>query len=340
MAMALRGFTARSTKGMTAGNGSPAKRRSPRLDAPPPVSGFVLESAPAELDRAALLSALAISGEAVMICSCATTPPRIIYVNPSFERLSGYSADDVCGQPYDFQLLQSSSEDCVREAIRTGKEVTAAFRFIHRTGVELQIELAAAPTPDAVGKTSYYVMALRDLEQTQRHVEHLQFIANHDSLTGLPNRRLLLDRIDQALARYRRSGETFALAFVDLNELKYVNDRFGHTIGDELLKHVSRCLAASIRSCDTVARYGGDEFVLLLSTSSNSDTASHIVARALRSLDQEFTIDGQRFKPTCSIGVAVCPRDGTDASTVLHAADVAMYRAKSTDRTLSSVHGL
>lgn len=275
-----------------------------------------------------------------MICKRDGQGVRVVYVNAAFERLTGYSADEMYGQPYDAQLLKScamSAQDPIREAIRTGRALIAAFRLTHKSGTELRVELTAGPASDHFGMIRYCVIALRDLKQTSHHVEHLSFIANHDSLTGLPNRRLLLDRIDQALARHHRRSDTFSVAFLDLNELKCVNDRFGHAAGDELLRYVSRCLAAGIRSCDTVARYGGDEFVLLLTSASDADTASATVARAVRCLDQDCTINGSIFKPTCSVGIAVCPRDGTDAATLLHAADQAMYRAKSTDRSMSLI---
>lgn len=292
-----------------------------------------------EPDRAALQRALDISADAVMICSCTTDPPCIVYANAAFERLTGYSSADLHGQAYDRYLLASwqSSSEFVREAIRTGRPATTTLRLVHREGTELYIELRAAPTGDGCGESSHYVIALRDLSETHHQVEHLRFIANHDSLTGLPNRRLLLDRVGQALARYRRSGEAFTLAFVDLNSLKQVNDRFGHPAGDELLKHVSRCLAANTRSCDTVARYGGDEFVLLLA---GVDAATSTIERIVLTLDQPFTLAGRPFQPTCSLGVALCPRDGMDAASLLQVADDAMYRAKSTSRSGSAVHGL
>lgn len=276
-----------------------------------------------------------------MICSCATDPPCVVYTNPAFEQLTGYSAADTLGQAYDRHLLATpqGSPEAVRGAIHTGRSATATLRFAPREGAELLIELIVAPARDVLGKTSHYVMALRGRNESQQQLEHLKFIANHDSLTGLPNRRVLLDRIDQAMARYRRGGEVFTLAFVDLNELKYVNDRFGHTLGDELLKHVARCLAASTRSCDTVARYGGDEFVLLLTQSEDRDLATRVIARLLGSLEQPLALGGQPFKATCSIGIAVCPRDGMDAGTLLQVADDAMYRAKSTNRSASTVYG-
>lgn len=306
------------------------------------LSGPAPACAPMQPDRAALQTALDLSGEAVMICSCATQPPRILYVNASFERLTGYSPADIQGQPYDHGLsdaLDDSAARSMRDAVRAGRAATLAICYAHKSGAKLQFELAAAPIRSAFGRISYYVMALREATRTQHHVEQLRFMANHDSLTGLPNRRLLLDRIDQALTRYRRNGEAFTIAFVDLNELKPVNDQFGHMAGDELLKHVSRCLTASVRACDTVARYGGDEFVVLLTAAADSNVASHTIARTLLCFEQPLSIDGRLFRPKCSIGIAVCPRDGLDAATLLQAADDAMYLAKSAGRATSSVRG-
>ncbi len=158
--------------------------------------------------------------------------------------------------------------------------------------------------------------------------EQLRNLALYDNLTGLPNRMLLEDRVQQALGRAARERGAFALMFVDLDGFKPVNDRYGHGAGDELLTGVARRLSACVRKSDTVARLGGDEFVLLLSEISAPEDAALVGAKVLSELQQPFFIAQAEVGISCSIGVSVYPADGPDAATLLIKADAAMYHAK------------
>jgi len=160
--------------------------------------------------------------------------------------------------------------------------------------------------------------------------EVLSYLANHDALTGLPNRTLLKDRVATALAQRRRDKGHLAVLLLDLDEFKVINDMMGHAEGDRVLIGVAERITGALREGDTIARLGGDEFTLLLPTVSDADAACEIAQRVLEQLRPPWRLAGQEFRTTASIGVAVYPQDGKDAETLLRNADTAMYRAKET----------
>ena len=163
--------------------------------------------------------------------------------------------------------------------------------------------------------------------------EQLRSIALHDKLTGLPNRFLLDDRLEQAVFRAGRSDRAFAVLFVDLDRFKPVNDSFGHRIGDELLRAVARRLKRCVRKGDTVARTGGDEFVIVLTDIAKAADAASISGKVLGELTRPFHLEGHELAISCSIGISVFPDDGTDVATLMVNADKAMYHAKKTGRS-------
>jgi diguanylate cyclase (GGDEF)-like protein len=162
--------------------------------------------------------------------------------------------------------------------------------------------------------------------------EQLRGVALHDRLTGLPNRFLLDDRLEQALARAARNGKRFALMYVDLDKFKPVNDSFGHHVGDGLLMAVAQRLSDCVRKQDTVARTGGDEFVIVLSEIAQAQDASMISGKVLRELSRPFDVEGHRLEISCSIGISVYPDDGKDLKLLTVNADAAMYHAKKAGR--------
>ncbi len=162
--------------------------------------------------------------------------------------------------------------------------------------------------------------------------ERIHFMANHDSLTGLPNRTLLKDRLSQAILYAQRYGRGVSVVFIDLDNFKFVNDSLGHNAGDELLKIIAERMVDSVRAADTVVRLGGDEFVILLLDQPNSDIVCETVEKLKTVIAETVQVKGHDFKVTASIGVATYPNDGTDADSLLANADAAMYRAKETGR--------
>jgi diguanylate cyclase (GGDEF)-like protein len=162
--------------------------------------------------------------------------------------------------------------------------------------------------------------------------EQLRNLALYDSLTGLPNRMLLEDRMAQAVTRAERAGKSFALMFVDLDRFKPVNDTHGHQVGDELLKGVAQRLSACVRKADTVARTGGDEFIVVLNEIGNPKDAAMVGAKILDELSRPFFIERRELDISCSIGISVFPKDGQDVLALKANADVAMYHAKRNGR--------
>ena len=174
---------------------------------------------------------------------------------------------------------------------------------------------------------------LRDeINERKRYEKELEYQATHDGLTGLPNRNLLADRLQQAILIARRHQGQAAALFVDLDNFKYINDSMGHDFGDLMLKSVAERLITSVRSEDTVARHGGDEFVIVVSDLALADDASKIAGKILETVARSFTIRDRDLAVTCSMGISIYPRDGEDALTLLKNADAAMYRAKEQGR--------
>ena len=184
------------------------------------------------------------------------------------------------------------------------------------------------PLHDESGNVIGLVGMTREISETRETELALQHLATHDALTDLPNRFLLVDRLGQTLARAQRTTSTFAVLFMDIDRFKEVNDSRGHDVGDLLLRAFGQRLAKSVRKSDTVARIGGDEFVLILENVHGTAEADEIATKLQHSLARPFTLESKRLKVTASIGISFYPDHGQDAETLLRAADYAMYLAK------------
>jgi diguanylate cyclase (GGDEF)-like protein len=177
------------------------------------------------------------------------------------------------------------------------------------------------------------VIVFRDVSVARAMSLKMSYLAQHDFLTELPNRMLLNDRLTQAIAAARRHRTSLAVLFVDIDHFKHINDSLGHTIGDQLLKSVARCLVTCVRTSDTVSRQGGDEFVVLLSEIARSEDAALIADKMLAALSNSHRIEHQDVRITASIGIGVYPHDGMDAETLLKNADRALLHAKADGRS-------
>ncbi len=209
----------------------------------------------------------------------------------------------------------------------------AVQRFAH----EHQAETLAIDRRDEIGilARSFHLMQdeiLRQLTALQNSRQELEHLARHDALTGLPNRRAFQERLEQALARSQRSGERFALLFIDVDNFKSINDRWGHDGGDAILKIVSMRLNATTRKADAVARMGGDEFVVLLDNPMQREDITTIAEKLLDSVRAPFLHKGQELQVGFSIGISQYPEDGLTAADLMARADHAMYEAKAAGR--------
>jgi diguanylate cyclase (GGDEF)-like protein/PAS domain S-box-containing protein len=275
-----------------------------------------------------LSRALQQTGDSVMITDA---EGRIEFVNDSFEKLTGYTRNEVIGRPP--SLLQSGhhDHDFYRRLWSTVKS-GAVFRdtFVNRRkdgGIYHEAKVIT-PLRDPYGRVTHYVATGRDISDRMHLEERLRRLAYYDALTDLPNRVLFLEQLEHSVARARRDGSGFALLFIDLDQFKGVNDTMGHAAGDRYLSQVARRLRGGLRDCDVVARMGGDEFAVLLPECAGEACAAELARRVLRMLAHPVDLNERSLYPSASLGVAVFPRDGEDAETLLKHADIAMYRAK------------
>lgn len=268
------------------------------------------------------------------------TDPRqpgnpIVYVNPAFERLTGYAAHEAVGT--NGRLLQRNEFNQpgleeIRAALREQREGHAIVRNYRKDGSLFWNELHIAPLFDRDGVLTHFVGIQNDITNRMRYEKQLAHQAKHDVLTGLPNRSLFEDRLHQALIHANRSQREVAVVFVDLDHFKEINDKLGHEFGDRLLITVAERLTRCLRENDTVARQGGDEFVLILCDAADPQAITLTLQRIIASIAQPVCFDGQELAVTCSVGASVYPVDGKDPQSLLKHADIAMYRAKAQGR--------
>ncbi len=204
--------------------------------------------------------------------------------------------------------------------------------LIRRDGLEIPIEDSIAPIHDREGNAIGAVIVFRDVSVAQAMARQITHSAEHDFLTGLPNRMLLNDRIGQAIAAAKRDKRQVAVLFLDLDGFKHINDSLGHPVGDKLLQSIAERLSATVRGADTVSRQGGDEFGVLLADLAQPEDAAAMAARILRTVAQSHSVDQHDLRVTTSIGVSVYPDDGLDAEALIKNADTAMYQAKEQGR--------
>jgi diguanylate cyclase (GGDEF)-like protein/PAS domain S-box-containing protein len=265
---------------------------------------------------------------------------HVTYLNLVAERMTGWSREQAAGRPLAdvFRIFDATTRAVAQNpmvrAIRENQAVGLMRNcvLIRRDGEEAVIEDSAAPIHDRSGQVLGAVMVFRDvtvLRATSLKVLHL---AHYDSLTDLPNRVLLHERLASAIAFAQRHGRKLALLFADVDRFKQINDSLGHSIGDRLLQSVASRLVASVRASDTVSRQGGDEFVILLPEVAQAQDAGVTAEKILLALRLPHLIDEHVLHLTASIGIVRYPEDGTDAGALLKNADLAMYHAKNSGR--------
>lgn len=265
---------------------------------------------------------------------------NITFLNPVAERMTGWSREEALQRPFAevLQIIDGATREPIHNpmelAIRHNKTVglNPHCILIRRGGFESAIEDSIAPIHSRNGQVTGAVMVFHDVSETRALALRATHLAQHDFLTDLPNGRLLNDRITQAIALARRNGKQLAVLFVDLDGFKHINDSLGHEIGDKLLQSVAQRSLACVRGSDTVSRWGGDEFVVLLSEIENSEDPAISAAKLLTALSSTHFIAPHDLCVTASIGISVYPVDGQDAEVLIKSADTAMYRAKENGR--------
>jgi len=272
---------------------------------------------------------------------------EIVLVNAQAERQFGFSRTELFGQKVKRLIPSGFAERLIDGGVRTAAAALAQQIGIgielfgqRKDGTEFPVEIMLSPLESS--EETLITATIRDitirknaekhLSQVTKEIIHLAHSAEHDSLTGLPNRLLLSDRICQAIAVAQRRARQIAVLFLDLDGFKHVNDSLGHSTGDKLLQSVAQRLKECVRAPDTVSRQGGDEFILLLPEIEKTENAAITARRVLQALAEPHSIEGQELHITASIGVSVYPDNGMDAESLIKNADTAMYQAKENGR--------
>jgi diguanylate cyclase (GGDEF)-like protein/PAS domain S-box-containing protein len=278
--------------------------------------------------------ALEASSSGILIADAHQPGTPIIYVNAAFEQITGYGSAELpaASAPPDAGISTPSAIAEIHAALHDRRDDRRLLHCQHRDGHRLWLELTVTPVSAGPAGISHFVGVLNDMTEYRRYEEQLEHQATHDSLTGLPNRSLLFDRLQQAIGQAGREHRRLALLFLDLDGFKSVNDSLGHLVGDALIVAVGERLVHCVRAGDTVARVGGDEYVLLMPAIESDEMLSAMLHRILKVVQAPALINEHELVTSCSIGVALFPRDGTDAETLLKHADTAMYRAKDSGR--------
>jgi diguanylate cyclase (GGDEF)-like protein/PAS domain S-box-containing protein len=283
----------------------------------------------AEERRALAATVFENSAEGIVISGAGR---NIRAVNRAFTELTGFTERDILGQP--IRVLRSDQhspefyDELWREVAQHG-EWRGELWMPRKAGGPFPTLLGVTAVKDSAGIVTGYVSVFADLSREKEREAKLDYLVHHDPLTQLPNRRLLNARLEHTIQQaFRDPGQHFSLLFIDLDDFKVVNDSLGHDAGDQLLVEFSRRLSASVRAEDTVARMGGDEFMVLLEGAGTFNEISAPVSKILEAAHAPFVLSGQEVFVAASIGVAIFPLDADDAASLVRNADVAMYRAK------------
>ncbi|MGA3033716.1 MAG: diguanylate cyclase [Terracidiphilus sp.] len=271
---------------------------------------------------------------------CTDLSGNITFFNPIAGNMMGWPLKDAVGRHLTetFRIVDATTRKAILDPMAkaasenlTGK-LPLNCVLIHRDGHEVFIEDSVAPIHDREGAVTGAVIVFRDVSVARAQSEQITHLAEHDSLTGLPNRLLFCDRVGQTISLARRHGVRAAVLFLDLDGFKHINDTMGHAAGDEFLKSVAERLLHCVRTPDTVSRQGGDEFVVLLQDVQKTEDAAITARRVLHAVSEVHLADRRDLRVTASIGISVFPDDGLDAETLINNADSAMYLAKKNGR--------
>lgn len=261
---------------------------------------------------------------------------NVTYLNPTAERMTGWTCQAACGRSHleVLRIIDGESREPALNPLATAilhnrtATLSANSVLIRRDGEETAIEDTAAPIHDEKGVLCGAVIVFHDVSTSRARSQEMLYKAQHDALTGLPNRLLLTERLTQAVSFARRRGTLLALLYIDVDRFKQINDSLGHAIGDQLLRSIAHRMTDCVRDSDTVSRHGGDEFIVLLPEVAHRSDATVCAENLLATLRRPYPIEKLVLRVTVSIGIGVYPTDGADTETVMRHADRAMFDAK------------
>ncbi|BEV72872.1 MULTISPECIES: EAL domain-containing protein [unclassified Paludibacterium] len=274
------------------------------------------------------------SAEAILI---ANSQNRILKVNDAFLSSTGYSEDEVIGQTPSILASGRHSRQFYDEMwkyLREHGKWSGEIWNRRKNGEIFPEWLTISVLHDERGKISHYVALFTDMTESKRQEAEMRYMAEYDPLTDLPNRALINDRMQQAIAEAQSQGSELAVLFIDLDHFKRVNDSLGHALGDELLRQAAQRLGQTVRDIDSLGRSGGDEFVLILTQLKRHEEAAQVAERMLAALSEPFTLGEHAVQVSASIGISLYPKDGRDIQGLMMSADLALYHAKASGRDI------
>lgn len=272
------------------------------------------------------------AGEAILVTD---HDNRIVMVNQAFTALTGYAPEEVLGKNPRLLSAGRTSRETYRKmwvALHQRGHWQGEVWDRRKDGGVYPKLLSISVLKDARGRVTHHIASFTDISEHKEAEDRIRYLALHDTLTGLPNRLSLQERLSQALQTAERRREMLGVIFVDLDRFKLINDTLGHHAGDAMLIQLGRRLQQNVRSNDVVARLGGDEFVVVVTGADDVDTVLAVAEKLLEALRQPYQIEGQLLHTTPSLGLSFYPRDGKDVESLMRNADVAMYHAKSRGR--------
>ncbi len=268
---------------------------------------------------------------------------RCVYANASTQKMLGWTKEELMGKSihdllYLGELRISKGISAFQAAFSTEETYNQEWTFVCKNGSPFHALVFSVPISE-FGETSGTLILFQSNDENNS-ISHLRFVAYHDELTRLPNRSLLRDRIEQAIRAAKRSDEKIAILFLDLDQFKRVNDSFGHRAGDALLHLVAQRLKTKVRDSDTVARPGGDEFIIVLRAVHNARDAARVAEKIIQSLSRPFVVGKHKVVISTSIGISLYPDDGANVDELIHKADMAMYEAKASGQGMYAFYNI
>jgi len=259
----------------------------------------------------------------------------IVDWNKGSETLYGYTSEEAIGKDVSMLHVPEDIAHITAEVLSSVEKFgkwSGEVRMLHKNGHIGWIESMCVPIFNDKEQMTGALGINRDISERKAEADRLAHLAHYDQLTKIPNRYLLLERIAHLCAQHTRNEIKFALLYIDLDKFKTINDTKGHLLGDKILTETALRLSQSIRQSDTIARIGGDEFVVILEGLHEENVITNLADKLIQILNKDFIIDNEIFNISCSIGIAIHPNDGNNSDTLLMAADKAMYKAKNKSR--------
>jgi len=265
---------------------------------------------------------------------------QILMLNRAAEAMTGWPAAEAVGRPVgeviDLRKNDGSQfeVDPVRAVLRENKHFnsTENLLLMGKNGVNTSVQITASPVHDSVGQVEGCVLALHDVSEALQLAKRIAYLSNYDHLTGLPNRILLMDRMEQATRLADRNNDRLAVIFVDLDRFGAIRTSCTNSVADEMLKEMAARINAALRESDTVCRLGGDEFVIMVTGVKSISDIEAVAAKLLVEIAKRHKIGNQILQTTCSIGISIYPRDASDGETLMRLADRALRQAKQDGR--------